>query len=78
MEDYLKLLKSKQETIKELKDIIDLIKRNNTSFQDVDEQEKVNEFKIRNRQLTDQVKSLKIQNQHLLNIIEKNKNVGVK
>ena len=32
MEDYLKLLKSKEETIKELKDIIDLIKRNNTSF----------------------------------------------
>jgi len=32
MDDYMKLLRSKEETIKELKDIIELIKRNNTSF----------------------------------------------
>jgi hypothetical protein len=29
--DYLRLLKSKEDTIKELKDIIELIKRNNNN-----------------------------------------------
>ena len=35
--DYIKLLKSKEETIKELKDIIDMIKKNNTSGEEVDD-----------------------------------------
>lgn len=35
--DYIKLLKSKEETIKELKEIIEMIKRNNTSTDEIDE-----------------------------------------
>ena len=35
--DYIKLLKSKEETIRELKDIIDMIKKNNTSVDEIDD-----------------------------------------
>lgn len=34
--DYIKLLKSKEETIRELKDIIEMIKKNNTSMDELD------------------------------------------
>lgn len=36
--DYIKLLKSKEETIKELKEIIDMIKKNNNSVDEIDDE----------------------------------------
>lgn len=39
--DYIKLLKSKEETIRELKDIIDMIKKNNTSVDEIDDGERL-------------------------------------
>lgn len=74
--DYIKLLKSKEQTIKELKQIIEMIKRNNTSYEEVDDHEQIRSYKERVVQLSGQIRQLKIENQHLLNVIEKNKKSG--
>ena len=50
--DYIKLLKSKEETIKELKEIIQMIKKNNTSMDDYDEGDRMKELKQRNHELS--------------------------
>ncbi len=59
-DDYIKLIKSKDETIRQLKEIIDMIKRNNTSISDMDDDVRMKELERINEEMSNQVKQLKI------------------
>lgn len=59
--DYIKLLRSKEETIKELKEIIEMIKRNNSSCEDLDDgEETLKQYRDKISELNGEVRELTI------------------
>ena len=68
--DYLRLLKEKEETIKELRDLLEIIDKSGS--EEYEENERIRLMERKLKEYSKQVKVLEIENQCLISVIENN------